>query len=438
MDTPPPDGNATAPVADLLGARAVGRFQLRIGEGPAAGKSWVSSGDHCSIGSEPSNDLVIEDPTVSRFHCEIRIDARGARVRDLESKNGTNVDGVQVVEAYLHSGSVLTLGRTRLQLELAADRVALPLSKRTQLGPLVGASIAMRRAFALLERAATSEATVLLEGETGTGKEGAAEAIHQLSGRREGPFVVIDCAAIPPNLLESQLFGHERGSFTGATERHVGAFEEASSGTVFLDEIGELPVDLQPKLLRVLERREIRRVGSSKPVPVDVRVVAATHRDLRTGVNKGTFRADLYYRLAVVRVALPPLRSRLEDLPLLVERILETLGADAETVALLRTPEMTAHLAGCAWPGNVRELRNYLERCVVFQQPLPLVDGAADEPAVDVWDYAEAKQRALAAFERRYVERLLARHQGKVAPAAAEAGLSDVYLYRLLRRHRPG
>jgi transcriptional regulator with PAS, ATPase and Fis domain len=430
------DGNATAPVGDLFGARAVGRFHLAVAEGPAVGKSWVSSGDHCSIGSEPSNDLVIEDPTVSRFHCEIRIDARGLRVRDLESKNGTIVDGVQVVEAFLHSGSVLTLGRTRIQLELAGERVALPLSKKTQLGSLVGASVAMRKSFALLERAAASDATVLLEGETGTGKEGAAEAIHQLSARRDGPFVVIDCAAIPPNLLESHLFGHERGAFTGASERHVGAFEEASSGTVFLDEIGEMPVDLQPKLLRVLERREIRRVGGGKPIPVDVRVVAATHRDLRTGVNQGAFRADLYYRLAVVRIGLPPLRSRLEDLPLLVERFLETLGADAATAASLRTPETMAHLASCAWPGNVRELRNYLERCVVFQQPLPLADAAGDLPPVDVWDYAEAKQRALAAFERRFVERLLARHQGKVAAAAAEAGVSDVYLYRLLKRHR--
>jgi DNA-binding NtrC family response regulator len=174
-------------------------------------------------------------------------------------------------------------------------------------------------------------------------------------------------------------------------------------------------------------------VGGNKAVPVDVRLCAATHRDLRTGVNKGTFRADLYYRLAVVRVGLPPLRSRLEDLPLLVERILETLGADAATVAMLRSRETMAHLAGFAWPGNVRELRNYLERCVVFQQPLPL-DGAHED--VDVWDYAEARQRVLAAFEQRFVEKLLARHKGKVTQAAAEAGLSHVYLYRLLKRHK--
>jgi two-component system response regulator GlrR len=432
----PPD-NETLPIGDLFGARAVGKFHLKAIDGPAAGKSWASTGDHCSVGSEPSNDFVIEDPTVSRFHCELHVDASGVRVRDLESRNGTLVDGVKVIAAYLQAGSILTLGRTKLQVALAQDRVTLPLSKHTELGSLVGSSAAMRHSFALLERAAASDATVLIEGETGTGKEGAAEVLHQLSARRDGPFVVIDCAAIPPTLLESLLFGHERGAFTGASERRVGAFEEARGGTIFLDEIGELSADLQPKLLRVLERREIRRVGSTKPIPVDVRVVAATHRDLRTGVNKGSFRADLYYRLAVVRIGLPPLRDRREDLPLLVDRILRSLQADPATAALLRSRESLAHLGSCAWPGNVRELRNYLERCIVFQQPLPLGDvPTGDVPVADIWDYAEAKQRAQAAFERRYLERLLARHEGKVAAAAAEAGVSDVYLYRLLKRHR--
>src|SRR5262249_51441853 len=211
-------------------------------------------------------------------------------------------------------------------------------------------------AWGRLGRGAATAAPARSGGEPGPGKGGAAGARHQLGARRDGPFVVIDCAAIPPNLLESQLFGHERGAFTGAGERHVGAFEEAHGGTVFLDEIGELPVDLQPKLLRVLERREVRRVGASKPIPVDVRVVAATHRDLRTGVNKGPSRAVPSPRPAVVRLGLPPLRSRLEALPILVDRILATLGADAATAAMLRAPEILAHLASCAWPGNVREL----------------------------------------------------------------------------------
>src|SRR5207248_3349042 len=257
------------------------------------------------------------------------------------------------------------------------------------------------------------------------------------SSRRDRPFIVVDCGAIPCNLLESELFGHEKGAFTGACERRLGAFEEASTGTLFLDEVGELPLDLQPKLLRALESKEIRRVGSSQWRVADVRVIAATNRELRTDVNTGRFRGDLYYRLAVVTIALPPLRTRLEDLPLLVSRLLETLGADRNAVALLSTPEFLRSLESAAWPGNVRELRNFLQRCLVFRQPIPTADIAASVPdsAGDVWHYVSARRRALDEFERRYLEALLARHDGKVALAAREAGVGRVYLYRLLKRH---
>jgi DNA-binding NtrC family response regulator len=413
----------------------VQRFHLEVREGPARGARCTSTGDRCSIGSHPSNDLVIEDATVSRFHCEIRIEPRGALVRDLGSTNGTLLDGTQVLEGFPRDGSHLRLGNTVVGFGLDAEDNQLPLTEATAFGSLVGTSVAMRRAFALLERVAASDATVLLEGETGTGKEGAAAAIHASSARAAGPFVVLDCGAIPPNLLESELFGHERGAFTGANARRVGLFEEADGGTILLDEVGELPLDLQPKLLRAIEQRQLRRVGSSGYLPVDVRVVAATHRDLRGEVNVGRFRADLYFRLAVVKVALPPLRSRPEDLPLLVERILETFGADPTMRKALTAPDFLASLARTTWPGNVRELRNYLERCLVFQAPVPLHDGrppgAPAEPKYD-----EARRLALAEFERRYVEELLARHGGKVAEAAEAAGIDRASLYRIMRRHR--
>ena len=383
-----------------------------------------------SIGQHESNDVVLEeDRTVSRFHCEILLDEGGARVRDLSSRNGTKVDGTRVVEAFLRDGAELQVGATKLLVRLGDEKVVQQVSARTELGPLVGRSASMRAAFALLEKAAASDTTVLLEGETGTGKEGAAEALHALSPRRDKPFVVVDCAAIPASLMESELFGHDKGAFTGASARRIGAFEEADGGTVFLDEIGELPLDLQPKLLRVLERKEIRRIGTNQMAPVDVRVVAATHRDLRAAVNNREYRADLYYRLSVVRITLPPLRERVEDVPLLVDRLLERMGKREMTD--LRKPDFLAALQRHSWPGNVRELRNFIERCVVFQEPLPLDQKAAEPPK----SFGEARQRAIDAFERAYVTELLAAHEGKVAAAAQKAGIGRAHFYRLLHKH---
>jgi DNA-binding NtrC family response regulator len=430
---------ATQSIGGDEAAPAVLRFQLSVVDGPRRGLASESISDRCSIGSNAGNDLVIDEPTVSRFHCEVLVDKRGARVRDLESKNGTLLDGNPVVEAFLRGGSLLRLGRSVVRFQFATERNRLLVSERGEFGSLVGTSVAMRSTFALLERAAGSDATVLLEGETGTGKEGAAASLHRLGARRDGPFVVVDCSAIPENLLESELFGHEKGAFTGAAARRVGAFEEASGGTIFLDEIGELPPDLQPKLLRVLEQREVRRIGSNTALPIDVRVVAATNRDLRTEVNATRFRADLYFRLAVVRIPLPPLRARLEDLPLLVERILASLRATPEAAAPLRTPEFIAQLGRAAWPSNVRELRNYLERSLVFAEPAPL-DTAAEAPACGVeidtsLPYEESRRRAIDEFERRWVKAILHAHQGHVSRAAGAAGIDRAYLHRLMRRH---
>jgi DNA-binding NtrC family response regulator len=429
------DADATLP-AEALASGEIHSFRL-VGHG----RTWEIASPRCSIGLHPSNDVMLDDRTVSRFHCEILLEPAGARVRDLESRNGTLLDGVRVLDAYLRPGSELRLGQTTLRFEQGGAKITAPTSDRSEMGELVGSSPAMRAAFALLERAAQSDTTVLIEGETGTGKEGAAAALHAFSPRHDKPLIVVDCAALPANLMESELFGHEKGSFTGAQARRVGAFEDAEGGTVFLDEIGELSLDLQPKLLRVLERKEIRRVGTNAMTPIDVRVVAATHRDLRAAVNRGTFRPDLYFRLSVVRIPLPPLRQRLQDIPLLVERLLERMGARPEVAAGLRTPEFLGSLQRASWPGNVRELRNFVERCIVFQQPLPLDEGgseqpAAEAPAADGGSFADARQRAIDDFERRFVTGLLARHGGKVSAAAQEAGVGRAYLYRLMQKHR--
>ncbi|WP_437283034.1 sigma 54-interacting transcriptional regulator [Sorangium sp. So ce375] len=423
-------------------AGAVRRFRLELVEGPAKGAVWDSSADRCSIGGAEGNDLVVDDATVSRFHCEIRIDDAGARVRDLRSRNGTVVDGVHVIEALLRTGSLIRLGKTVARFEFGTEHNRLPLWDEPRFGALSGASAAMRAVFALLARAAERDVTVLLEGETGTGKSQAARSVHERSARRDKPFVVVDCGAIHGNLIESELFGHAKGAFTGAAEQRVGAFEEASGGTIFLDEIGELPLDLQPKLLRALEAREIRRVGTNTARPVDVRVIAATHRDLRAEVNAGRFRADLYFRIAVVRIPMPPLRQRPEDIPALLDDLLASLHATPDEEAALRDPKVIARMKRAAWPGNVRELRNYVEQYLVFRAPPPMGDPApapSAPPAIDAGvPYAEARDQVLADFERRYFEALLRAHDGKVSRAAAAAGLDRRYLYRLLHRHGLG
>lgn len=421
------------------GAQPIVRvYHLTVLEGPGADKRWSSSSNRFAIGSHPSNDLVIDDDTVSRFHCEIRIQKNRAWLADLDSRNGTLVDGVAVGVGGLRDSSLVRLGRSVLRFQFGSERVSLPVSESHSFGSLVGSSVAMRSAFAMLERAAKSDVTLLIEGETGTGKEGAAESVHQASARRDQPFIIIDCSAMPTNLLESELFGYERGAFTGATSRHMGAFEEAQGGTVFLDEIAELPQELQPKLLRVLERKQIRRLGSNTHTSVDVRVIAAANRDLRALVNEGSFRSDIYYRLAVLKVNLPPLRERPEDLPELVERLLPTLGIGEEEAKRLFGKEFLSRVQGAAWPGNVRELRNYLERCVALEEAVPLHDAGRAEsgPPIDARiPYSDAKRAVLDDFERRYFEALLKLHDGNVSRAARACGMDRVYLHKLLRRH---
>jgi transcriptional regulator with PAS, ATPase and Fis domain len=416
----------------------VSRFRLLVIGGPRSGESFTSAAERTVLGTHASADWVLEDDTISRFHCEIVVAEDGFRVRDLGSRNGTSVDGVSIIEARLRAGATLKLGSTELRFELRSDRAPVEVSDRHTFGRLVGRSLVIRRVFSQLARAATSDATVLLEGETGTGKELAAESIHLESGRKDGPFVVIDCAAIPADLLESELFGHERGAFTGAHSARVGAFEAASDGTVFLDEIGELPPDLQPKLLRALESREIKPVGKNKLVPIDVRVIAATNRSLRSEVNAKRFRSDLYYRLAVVDVELPALRERPEDLPILVEHLLATFSKSYGPMPELTEPSFLAELGRHAWPGNVRELRNFIERCLALRE-IALPRDAAAEPAQVLPDFElplkQSRERWTRILEKRYVEEILRRNGGNVAAAARAAGVDRMYFYRLLWRY---
>jgi len=418
----------------------VRQFTLVVVEGPDAGARFTSTGERAVVGTHDGVDLQLTDRAVSRFHCELEIAPSHVVASDLYSRNGTQIDGVPVLRAPLRDGAIIALGTSKLAFRLATEHVEIPLTTSDRFGLLVGASPEIRAVMAQLARVAASDSTILLEGETGTGKELTAESVHRESARRAGPFLVIDCGALPPELIEAELFGHTRGAFTGAIAERAGVFEAAAGGTVLLDEIGELDPALQPKLLRVLERREIRRIGEATYRPVDVRVIAATHRDLRAEVNAQRFRADLYYRLAVVTVRLPALRERPADLALLVDAILGQLEmADHPLASTLRTPSFRDALARHAWPGNVRELRNYLERCLVLRAPVPPSTAAPIVDPAPLTDRPEplkaARERWLRVFEHAYLTDLLARHAGNVTAAARGAGIDRIHLYRLLWRN---
>ena len=415
-------------------------LRLTVVEGPEAGRTVTASRGVITVGTAESHDLTLTDPGVSRSHCEIRLGTEVALLRDLKSTNGTTIDGVRVIEAILSPASLIRVGSSAIRAVSVEEEVVVPLSNRDHFGRLLGRSVAMRQAFAVLERVAPTEATVLLEGETGTGKELAAEALHARSPRSEGPFITVDCGAIAPNLIESELFGHLRGSFTGADRERKGAFEEADGGTVFLDEVGELPLDLQPKLLRALEAREIRRVGESRAIKIDLRVVAATNRDLVAEVNKGQFREDLFFRLAVVHVRLPSLRVRPEDIPLLVRHFVEVLAPGTPPPS----PQVIEALSRRAWPGNVRELRNAVERAVALAVPagpmsrvqVPMGQNGARDDLLSTLvglPMKEASERWIDVFERAYVENAL-RVAGSVSAAARAAAVSRRQMQRLMKR----
>ncbi len=401
------------------------------------------------VGKAPDNDLVLEDDTVSRHHCELERREHGIFVRDLGSTNHTRVGRTAIQEAVVEAGATIKVGGVELGVRVEPRRAQLLPSESTQFGEALGHSIALRTIFGVLERIAPTDAAVLLLGETGTGKDVLARSIHQQSPRRAAPFVVVDCGAVSYSLIESELFGHERGAFTGAVATRQGAFELAGKGTVFLDEVGELPLDVQPKLLRVLESGEFRRVGGNKTITAEARIVAATKRDLKAEVERGKFREDLYFRLAVVPVNVPPLRSRREDIPPLVERFLDLARRrDPVAAAVTLSPGTLAALAAHDWPGNVRELRNVLDRAIYIataggERELKLLDlpvtAAVANQGPTAFDakksYREVRDEFEADFERRYVGWLLDRHAGNISAAAREAKMDRKHLYDLARRH---
>lgn len=410
------------------------------------------------IGSAPGNDIVIDDPTVSRLHCELRADEEGFRLRDLNSSNGTWVGGYRVYDLCLRPNMELRLGKTVLCFRPLEQATQIPTAKADRLGGLIGTSLAMRELYAMLQKIGPSEATVLITGETGTGKEMVAETVHQLSKRSKGPFEIFDCAAVPARLIESELFGHEKGAFTGAVQRRTGRFEAAHRGTLFIDELGELPLELQPKLLRVLESQQVQRVGGERSFPVDVRIIAATHRDLSSSVNQGSFRADLYFRLAVATIELPPLRKRREDIPLLIEHFLRQLlpQEDSKRQAILTGLSGAGweKLKQHSWPGNVRELRNVVARTVALhglqaEDPIDTLQVGYASPSrepetpppeasfVDLdREFGAQKTDLVTRFERAYLQGQLDRYHGNYSRAARAAGLDRMYFKRLLKKYR--
>jgi len=382
------------------------------------------------IGSHPSNEVVLVDPTVSRHHLEVTALADGYRIADLGSSNGSFIGAVRLGEVQASGAVMLQLGQTVVRLSPGEREEAVPASAARGFGPLVGQSLPMRELYAQLERLAASDCSVLIEGETGAGKERVAEAIHAASAWAGGPFVVVDCGALSPALMESELFGHVRGAFTGAEADRAGLLTMADGGTLFLDEIGELPLPLQTKLLGVLERRRVVPVGATQGHPVRLRVIAATHRDLLRRANQGLFRCELYYRVAVVRVRVPPLRERLDDLPLLVEACLRRLRArDGIHLPEQLSAVALAHLYAQPWPGNVRELFNAVEQAAL---QLP---GAPPAPAGAAWrPYLATRAQALEEFNRAYFEALVQR-SSNMSQLARDAGLDRRYLLRILERY---
>jgi transcriptional regulator with PAS, ATPase and Fis domain len=407
------------------------------------------------IGQSPECDLVLADPKVSRRHCELRLTDKGVLLEDLDSRNGTFLRDVRVVEVFLPPSVPATLGDCTLIVQPAGGSAVLPLSAAGSFGSAAGESLAMRALFAKLERAAPTDETLLLLGESGTGKEVLARAIHDNSKRSGGPFQVVDCASIAPTVIEAELFGTVAGAATGVGNR-MGLVEHANRGTLFIDEIGELPLELQQKLLRVLEDRKVRKVGADRWVPIDIRVVAATHRNLRAMVAEGKFRQDLYFRLAVLEMSVPPLRERREDIPLLVERFLSNRTPPMKLDEL--PPETIPMLLGYDWPGNVRELKNAVARLVLFPEllhellapaagpPMPTSAGAPPVERAEAGDderlgrfldltLPEAREAVLEELERKYVTAKLRQYDGNISRAAEAMGVSRQLLHRLLDRH---
>jgi len=430
----------------------VRKTKLLVLNGAQQGREAMVNKDLFTIGSGSHNDLVLEDSTISKRHCEIALDTDGYQIRDLGSTNGTIVQGVRVASAMLESGVELQIGKTRLVFCPVQTSAVIPLSRNESFGAMLGRSMAMRRVFAVAETYSPTDASIMITGETGTGKEVLAEEIHRHSPRKNKPFIVIDCAAMAKDLIESELFGHVRGAFTSANADREGAFEAADGGTVFLDEIGDLSPDLQPKLLRVLEKREIRRVGSNKVLKINVRIICATNRNLANEVNANRFREDLYYRLSVVQIELPPLRRRKDDIAPLVKKFLNDLRGKNALSELADFDRTIQALKAHDWPGNVRELRNLIELAFYSEKrPVDLAVFLAmgnlrairGAPAQEPQSFAippdksfkDAKSELVEQFEKDFLQEVIRRNNGNITHSAHEAGIERAYLQRLVRKY---
>lgn len=446
-------------------------------------REWVFEHGLITIGTLDDNNLVVKDDTVSRYHAQIIQEDDAYIIKDLESTNGTWVNQVRIKEAYLSAGCLLRFGNAEFIFQPMDEEVAVVPSSEEKFGDIIGGNVKMREIYGILEKIAPTNATVVIEGQTGTGKEVIAHTLHKMSLRAKKPFVVFDCGAVPESLIESELFGHEKGSFTGAIMSRQGLFELAQGGTIFLDELGELSLELQPKLLRVLEQREVRRVGASKPIPVDVRVIAATNRKLEEEVRSGRFREDLFYRLSVVRLFLPPLCERIDDLPLLVKHFLKNSSFNRDQNANLKlrsiSREALCAMTSYSWPGNVRELLNVVERacsladgdCIELSDlpehiakcadllkgrapsdVPPAVVGAGDleqgsRPEVGEkfalpapsdltsMTFKEAKEEWLACFEGEYIRKLLEKNHNNISQASRESGIDRKYFRKLMKKY---
>ena len=431
--------NVTALLEDLPSFSRQNRGGIfLVIKGPDRGESVRLVDRPVHFGSSPSCEMVLSDKTVSRKHVMAELVGDEVMMVDCGSTNGTFIQGSRFEKISIGFGAEVKLGRTVIKFLPDEEVVEPEPSHDSAFGSIVGFDTKMRQLFNLLTDVAATNATVLIEGETGTGKELIAEEIHNHSPRRDGPFVVFDCGSVPRELIESMLFGHVKGSFTGAVTDRKGAFAEAHGGTIFLDEIGEMALDLQPSLLRVLDKRAVRKVGSNTYEKIDVRVVAATNRDLRAEVAKKTFREDLYYRLAVIRVSVPPLRERGSDIPLLVQHFINSFNGGLNV-----TPEDMAKLQRHSWPGNVRELRNVMERaCLLSRGDSVNIDDAlsseAGGPQLGIrtdLPFKEAKGQLVEMFEREYIEDLMRRHKMNLSAAAREAQIDRKHLRELIRKY---
>ncbi len=430
------------------------KCQLLVNEGPSRGKKMPLNQKITSIGKRENNDLVLMDKTVSRNHFEIEYQSDSFLLKDLGSTNGTYLNGSRVKEAYLSPGDLIKVGSTTIEFMAYDEKIKIAPSENNEFGLMVGKSRKMRQIFSILEKISPTQATVIIEGETGTGKDLVARAIHSNSPRKDKPFIVFDCSSVAPNLIESELFGHEKGAFTGAIKARRGAFESANGGTIFLDEIGELTLDLQPKLLRALEQREIRRVGSNSPVKIDVRVCCATNKNLRREITEGNFRQDLYYRLSVVKVSLPTLNDRAEDIPLIIERLLSAgdfnRDHDGKLTVTRVEDDAIKMLSRYEWPGNVRELSNVLQRAVSFADSQTIsksslefifseIEQGEDKTERMVVDsdlpFKDAKQLIVESFEKEYLSNLVERNNNNLSKASREAKIDRKHLRNLLKKY---